>query len=373
MNLRILIISGLNVDAGYGGEIWIKEVATRLAMSNDVVVLTTVNGPRNTNFAEIMRNSAIEIIEIDLKNAVKSFLTVSKYFRGADIVYYLSYGIPFKAALVFAQQMFRIPVVNGHHSDPFDKIDVYHKNEKVSDKIMRIFNDLVDKYFKAHHVENEEDKVKLENKAFFNVYKIPLGIDIEFYKPMEKYSKFTITWIGRLDETKGADLLPQIIDLLFSNHDITEEIDFVIAGDGVLRDIIRALSNKFASVKYLGFISDGKKQELMAKSHVLISTSRAETFPQTGLQAIACGTPVIYFDIRGPREFIIPGKNGYLASDVLEFTQHIKTIFENWQKGSYDSFSIESRKISEKFNVNEMVTKIGKMIESIIQMSFKNT
>ena len=43
--MQITIVSGLNLDAGYGGEIWIATVAKKLSLNNKVKIITSTNGP----------------------------------------------------------------------------------------------------------------------------------------------------------------------------------------------------------------------------------------------------------------------------------------------------------------------------------------
>ena len=68
-------------------------------------------------------------------------------------------------------------------------------------------------------------------------------------------------------------------------------------------------------VQHLGSISDVEwLSSLYAESSVLISTSERESFGQTLLEALACGTPVIARDSGGPADIVIDGVNGALVA-----------------------------------------------------------
>ncbi len=68
-------------------------------------------------------------------------------------------------------------------------------------------------------------------------------------------------------------------------------------------------------VQHLGRISDAERlRSLYAESSVLISTSERESFGQTLLEALACGTPVIARDSGGPADILIDGVNGALVA-----------------------------------------------------------
>ena len=68
-------------------------------------------------------------------------------------------------------------------------------------------------------------------------------------------------------------------------------------------------------VQHLGSISDAERlRSLYSESSVLISTSERESFGQTLLEALACGTPVIARDSGGPADILINGVNGALVA-----------------------------------------------------------
>ena len=68
-------------------------------------------------------------------------------------------------------------------------------------------------------------------------------------------------------------------------------------------------------VQHLGSISDAERlRSLYAESSVLISTSERESFGQTLLESLACGTPVIARDSGGPADIVIDGVNGSLVA-----------------------------------------------------------
>lgn len=68
-------------------------------------------------------------------------------------------------------------------------------------------------------------------------------------------------------------------------------------------------------VRHLGSISDAERlRSLYSESSVLISTSECESFGQTLLEALACGTPVIARDSGGPADIVTDGVNGTLVA-----------------------------------------------------------
>jgi glycosyltransferase involved in cell wall biosynthesis len=67
-------------------------------------------------------------------------------------------------------------------------------------------------------------------------------------------------------------------------------------------------------VKHLGFIRDPQQQALVYSAvDGFICSTLADGQPQTALEALACGTPLIAFDLGPMPELAIPGETGVLA------------------------------------------------------------
>jgi glycosyltransferase involved in cell wall biosynthesis len=72
--------------------------------------------------------------------------------------------------------------------------------------------------------------------------------------------------------------------------------------------------------------------ELYAEADLCLVPSRYETFSQVTAEAIACGTPVVAFDLTGPNDIISHGVDGFLVksfnveafADVVAFNLHYK-------------------------------------------------
>jgi glycosyltransferase involved in cell wall biosynthesis len=52
---------------------------------------------------------------------------------------------------------------------------------------------------------------------------------------------------------------------------------------------------------------------IYSAADVMIVPSRQDAFPQTATEALACGTPVVAFDVGGLSDIVIHRKNGWLA------------------------------------------------------------
>lgn len=138
-----------------------------------------------------------------------------------------------------------------------------------------------------------------------HVVVLPNGLDEAVWQVSDG-SRRDLVYLGRIEIAgKGLDLLLQAFAAIADRTDAR----LLIAGDGPDR---RALARMVESmglgrrVELLGRIAGPRRLELLARAQIACLTSRYETFGMVALEALACGTPVIAFDIAGMRELLSP-------------------------------------------------------------------
>jgi len=130
------------------------------------------------------------------------------------------------------------------------------------------------------------------------VHIIPNGIDLKKYSVHNTHnSQLTthnsILFIGRLEKRKGTKYLLKSFAKLQIKY---PDIELVIAGDGPERQMLEDYATKhdIKHIKFLGFIDESKKLELLASSTVFCSPALfGESFGIVLLEAMAMGTPVV--------------------------------------------------------------------------------
>jgi glycosyltransferase involved in cell wall biosynthesis len=123
----------------------------------------------------------------------------------------------------------------------------------------------------------------------------------------------TILFLGRLEiEEKGLDLLLEALGKVAASTTAR----MVIAGDGVDADATRRLCRRYGlegRVEFVGRVTGREKLELIASSQVLCMPTRFENSPIVPIEALACSTPVLAFDIE-PMRAVVPEDCGVLVS-----------------------------------------------------------
>lgn len=117
--------------------------------------------------------------------------------------------------------------------------------------------------------------------------------------------------VGNLVPEKGQALAIEALRAL-------PDLRLVIVGDGPLRRELAARAEQAgvaARVEFRGVMPQAALSRLYAASDVLLLTSQREGWPNVVLEAMACGTPVVAFDVGAVREMITSELTGRIVAE----------------------------------------------------------
>jgi glycosyltransferase involved in cell wall biosynthesis len=158
----------------------------------------------------------------------------------------------------------------------------------------------------------EEDAIAWTREGgMFNTGSMPNPLPFPAQGGADPAAKVAVA-VGRLSYEKGYDLL---LDAWAKAVAGRPEWTLRVYGDGPERERLEQQADKLGvagSVRFLGPTNEVPR--VMAEASVLVSASRAEGFPMTLLEAMACALPCVAADCApGVRELVEPGVTGYLA------------------------------------------------------------
>jgi glycosyltransferase involved in cell wall biosynthesis len=113
---------------------------------------------------------------------------------------------------------------------------------------------------------------------------------------------------GTEDRWKGFPLLVPALQSL-SKSEWQDKIELLVFGSSQPENPI----NVGFKTHYLGRLKDESLAKVYAAADVMVVPSRYEAFGQTASEALACGTPVVAFDVTGLKDIVDRQQNGYLA------------------------------------------------------------
>jgi len=136
---------------------------------------------------------------------------------------------------------------------------------------------------------------------------------------------------GVADPRKGGDLLRDAVARVSARQ--PGDVELMIYGQG------KPARNEIwpCPVHWLGVVRDDRVLALAySAADVMVVPSRQEAFGQTALEAQACGTPVVAFDIGGLPDIVIHRETGWLAKafDTEDLAEGILWVLgdgERWQ------------------------------------------
>jgi N-acetylgalactosamine-N,N'-diacetylbacillosaminyl-diphospho-undecaprenol 4-alpha-N-acetylgalactosaminyltransferase len=184
-------------------------------------------------------------------------------------------------------------------------------------------------YGEAHKivcVAKANEKLVVENYQLKNTATIynPIDfkeIEIKKEEPIDFNFEYILA-VGRFVELKQFDKLIKS----YANSILPQkQVKLVFVGEGeellLCKELVSSL-NIEDNVVFVGFSSNPYKY--MQNAKFLVLTSKYEGFPLVILEALACKTPVISFDLlSGPNEIIVNKQNGLLVE-----TQNFEKLTE---------------------------------------------
>jgi len=195
----------------------------------------------------------------------------------------------------------------------------------------------------------------------FSVQAIPNPIDTDIFSPQDKITsreKWGINPFAKIilfgaanvnDKRKGLVYLLEALDILKRDYPQSEFIEVVIFGKNKQFDVnlVPFRVYEFSMIKVQEELA-----EVYSLADVLVLPSLEDNLPNTVMEAMACGTPVVAFNTGGLPEMIDHQQNGYLAqfksadelaegAHELMYAVNAREIRANARQKVLDSYSNE--------------------------------
>jgi glycosyltransferase involved in cell wall biosynthesis len=166
-------------------------------------------------------------------------------------------------------------------------------------------------------------------------------LDINIYKPLDQFEirkknnlpadKFLILFISLNinDERKGFSYLKNSLIHLLNQHPLLSSQTEILTVGKSSPEFFLEIPLK---VNQIGRLKDDKQiAEYYNAADLFLAPSLEDNLPNTVLESLSCGTPVVAFSIGGIPEMIEHLKNGYLAEEksIEDFSNGIYWVFQN--------------------------------------------
>lgn len=205
---------------------------------------------------------------------------------------------------------------------------------------------------------------------------IPNGIDTQAFRPGNRLQArealglppdrkvaLYVAWRNR--SLKGFDLLADALRRL-SQCGWKESLELAVVG--YLRP--RDLPDTGVEARFLGRLSDSVSMRLAyAAADVYVAPSIHDNFPTTVLEAMACGTPCVAFNIGGMPDLIADGETGCLVTpfDAEEFARKVAHVLEDDARGRAMGESAR-QKVEQQYTVELFARRYRELFEDILEI-----
>lgn len=303
---------------------------------------------------------------------IKSYLALKKIFRENRYkAIHAHYGTKAVEILPVAK-WYKVPlVVSFHGADASRTL----KNEQYRKKLPALFDYasaiIISSMHMADNLYLEEWKDK--------VHVIPYGVDLSDFNvnskpniPTSSGQKIKILHVGRIVGKKGVPDLIKVFEQLSGDY---EQLELHLAGDGEEVEECRKLVGHYGlngKVKFYGSVTHAKVRELLEEADIFVLNSRIdaqgdmEGTPNTILEAMCMGKPVVSTRHAGIPYVIEHGKNGLLADerDNLQLKDAIETLINDAELRK--KLGVEAGKtILQSYSLDGMKEKIKKVFKDL--------
>ncbi len=198
------------------------------------------------------------------------------------------------------------------------------------------------------------------------------GVDFDKFRSFDDNpvatKPYSAGYVSRLTKEKGCDVFVEAVSVLNSSG-LVDGRKFLVAGTGPMHDrLLEMINERGLSEKIeLRNVND---QNLLPQffndMEVFVFPSKSESLGLVGLEAMACGTPVVGSKIGGVSDYLYDGDNGYFfepgnASDLAEKIKKFMLL----SKIEKMSFKENAKNTATRYERERVVSNLIKILETL--------
>lgn len=347
-----VVVQRYGLEVNGGSEIYCKTITERLAMYNDVEVLTTCALDYTTweNYypqgISIVNNITVRRFKVDTQRNTKAFNKHNDkvffekhtykdevewaYLQGPqstglldfiktnkskyDVFFFMTYlyFTTYFGMQIVPEKSILIPTA---HDEPSIHLDIFNPFFHLPRFICFLTEEekaFVHKKFKNQYIMSEV---------------LGYGLDILDYNVDEGFQKLNVpdnyvVYVGRIDESKGCRELIEFF--LRYKTETYSDLKLVLVG----KEVMEVPKNK--DILCLGFVSEEYKFAVLKKAKALILSSKYESLSISVLESLSLGTPVL---VNGYSEVLkghcLRSNAGLYYRGYYEFAECLDVIVKN--------------------------------------------
>lgn len=231
--------------------------------------------------------------------------------------------------------------------------------------------------------EESADLINLYGADPEHVYVVPPGVDLSMFQPIDRaeargkigYGEGRLLlFVGRLERLKGVDIAIRALALLRDRaHD---DVRLLILGEdsteGGESEMSRLKAVASAAgvrdrVDFLGSVAHHELPYFYSAADVLVMPSYSESFGLVGLEAQACGRPVVGSNVTGLRSVIRDEVSGYLIEgpDPAAYAERIGRLLDNPELAR--QMGLRGRLLAQRFSWTRTADRLEMLFDRVVE------
>lgn len=229
------------------------------------------------------------------------------------------------------------------------------------------------------------DLVRLYGAEPDRVAVVPPGVDLSMFQPIDRdEARRTIGYgpgrlllfVGRLERLKGVEIAIRALALLRDRaHD---DVRLVILGEDSrdgdesekerLKEVASAVGVR-DRVDFLGSVAHHELPFFYSAADVCVMPSYSESFGFVGLEAQACGRPVVASNVSGLRSVVRDDVSGYLidSHDPALYAERIGRLLDSPELAQ--QMGRRGRLLAQRFSWTRTADRLQALFDAVIERS----
>lgn len=192
---------------------------------------------------------------------------------------------------------------------------------------------------------------------------VPYGVDVKKFNIDKKIidkNKLKLIYVGQVSYRKGMHHLLEVVSLL-------EDVQLTICGGYEVDSDLYCKYSKYKNIIFEGFVTRDILKSKYQEADVFVLASLGEGLALVGLEALACGLPLICTENSGVNDLINNYENGIVipASNQKALKDAIKWFEEN--RGYLPKMKQKAREVSIKYSWEIYHKNVAMSIRDILE------
>ena len=214
------------------------------------------------------------------------------------------------------------------------------------------------------------------------------GVDLATFQPLDRADARRkigygggrlLLFAGRLERLKGVDIAIRALALLRDRRH--EDLRLIVLGEDARENGVRdgfesekerlkavaSAAGVRDSVDFVGSVAHHELPYFYAAADVCVMPSYSESFGLVGLEAQACGCPVVASDVSGLRSVVRDEVTGYLVDghDPAMYAERIGRLLENPELAQ--QMGRRGRLLAQRFSWTRTADRLEHLFERVVE------